>query len=355
MRDVLSGQSKLSQSSKDNSLSNPKTELMSFPVMQSKFLAEVIDRACKLGADRNQALKGCLLRPEVLDGPSQPIPCACVYLASTQAAVLSGNPYLCAEIAQEYDWSEGFAPPNTMSEMPSLGDLLVAWLHFVETVQVSMRYQLLVDAERSRLVGRRFLKASQPPGQADAWDVVSWSEMLKARLGAAWDRNQVEIDVFDPAAIPTELVPSSSVKKCDAGGLSMTFPSAWLMQQSPFPRSPEKDNTATQQQRLDLVTLFRVFDYSDWPGLDGLAEFMGTHPKALQRELAQQGTNGAKLIDQAKKHLSELWLQEDTRSITQIGRDLGYKNASAFTRACHRWFDNSPEKLRRRHVAETEG
>ncbi|WP_170477381.1 AraC family transcriptional regulator [Ruegeria arenilitoris] len=331
-------------------MNKSKTALTTLPVMQSKFLAEVIDRACKLGADRNQILKGCLLRPTVFDEPSQSIPSACVYLASTQAAVLSGNPYLCAEIGREYEWSIGFVPPTTMSNTPSLGDLLVAWMHFVETVQVSMRYQLIVDAERANLVGKRFLKASQPPGQADAWDVVAWSEMLKTRLGTVWDQSDVEIHVFDPHAIPEELVPSSNVKKGDAWGLRMSFPAAWLMQQSPFPRNTEPDNTSMQQQPLDLVALFRVFDYSDWPGLDGLAEFAGTHPKALQRELAQHGTNGAELIDRAKEHLADLWLREEIRTITQIGRDLGYKNASAFTRACHRWFGASPEKLRRRYA-----
>ena len=323
---------------------------MTLPTIQSKFLAEVSDRACKLGADRNQILKGCLLRPEVLDEPSQPIPSACVYLASTQAAVLSGNPYLCAEIACEYEWSAGFVPTVTMSEKPSLGDLLVAWLHFVETVQFSMHYQLSVEADRASLVGRRFLKASQPPGQADAWDVVSWSEMLKARLGTLWDQNEIEIYVFDPGAIPSELVPPSNVKKSDAWGLSMTLPSAWLMQQSPLQRNTAPENVITRQQPLDLVALFRVFDYSEWPGLDGLAAFVGAHPKALQRELGGHGTNGAELIDRAKMHLADLWLGEDTRYITQIGRDLGYKNPSAFTRACHRWFETSPDRLRRRYT-----
>ncbi|WP_243403585.1 helix-turn-helix domain-containing protein [Shimia abyssi] len=292
------------------------------------------------------------MRPSLFDGTSQPIPSACVYLASTKAAEQSGNPYLCAEIAREYDWSTGFVAPATLSDMPSLGDLLVAWLQFVDAVQVSMHYQLIVEAERAYLVGRRFLKAPQPPGQADAWDVVSWSEMLKARLGAVWDQNHVGISVFDPQAIPNDLVPSSNVEQGDAWGLSMSFPSAWLMQQSPFPRNSAPDNAAALQEPLDLVALFRVFDYLGWPGLDGLATFVGVHPKALQRYLAKQGTNGAELIDRAKMHLAELWLREDTRSITEIGRALGYKNASAFTRACHRWFKSSPVRLRWRYTCD---
>lgn len=318
--------------------------------MQSKFLAEVIDRACKLGADRDQILEGCLLRHDIFDGPSQPIPSACVYLASTRAAELSGNRHLCAEIAREYDWSVGFVPPASLSEMPSFGDLLVAWLHFVETVQISMNYKLVIDGGRARLTGRRILEASQPPGQADAWDVVSWSQMLSPRLGAVWNKDLVEIEVFDPGAIPTELVPAAQVNKSDAWGLSMTFPSAWLMQQAPFPRSPATEKGPAVQEQLDLAAVFRVFDYSNWPGMDGLAEFLGMHPKALQREFAKHDTNGADLIDNAKRYLAELWLKDMARSITQVSRELGYKNASAFTRACHRWFGAPPELLRQRHM-----
>ena len=327
-------------------MTKQKIAQTTLPVMQSKFLTEVIDRACALGADRQQVLEGCLLRSDVLEEPSQPIPSACVYLASTKAAIHSGNPHLCAEIAQDYDWSAGFVPPVTLSETPSLGDLLVAWLYFVETVQVSMNYQLIVDADRARLIGRRFLMASQPPGQADAWDVVSWSKMLKARLGAVWDQKSVEVDVFDPCAIPSDLVPSSNVRRSNAWGLSMSFPSEWLMQQSPFLGNDATEKAAAKHKPLDLRALFRVFDYPEWPGLDGLAVFVGMHPKALQRDLARHGTNGAELIDEAKKHLADLWLRENMRSITQIGHDLGYKNGSAFTRACHRWFGASPENMR---------
>ena len=130
----------------------------------------------------------------------------------------------------------------------------------------------------------------------------------------------------------------------------MSFPAEWLMQQSLFPRGVTSQGETSELEPLDLVALFRVFEYSKWPGLDGLAAFVGVHPKALQRELASKGTNGAELIDRAKMHLSNLWLREGSRSITQIGRDLGYKNPSAFTRACHRWFETSPEKLRRWYI-----
>ncbi len=324
-----------------------QTSKVVIPVMQSKFLSAVVDRSCELGADRGKILEGCLLRSEVLDGPTQPIPSASVYLASTRAARLSNNPYLCAEIAGQFNWRDGFVPPETMSDTPSLGDLLVAWLHFVEAVQVSMKYTMTVKGGRAILVGRRLLQASQPPGQADAWDIVAWSEMLKARLGPLWNSAQVKIAVFDPKAIPPTSIPKIQVQKSDAWGLSMSFPASWLMQQSKFERHETKKAGSPIQHVFDLADLFSVIDYSGWPGLDGFAQFIGLHPKTLQRELTRHGTTGAELIDRAKMRQADQWLTEGRISITDIGKALGYKNPSAFTRTCRRWFGLSPDQMRR--------
>ncbi|WP_171239247.1 AraC family transcriptional regulator [Ruegeria sp. HKCCA5491] len=319
---------------------------VTIPVMQSKFLSAVVDRSCELGADRGIVLEGCLLRSEVLSGPTQPIPSACVYRASTRAARLSKNPYLCAEIASQFEWSDGFVPPETMSDTPSLGDLLVAWLHFVEAAQISMNYTMAIKDGRAILIGRRILQASQPPGQADAWDIVAWLEMLRARLGPVWNSALVEVLVFDPKAIPPTFIPKNQVKKCDAWGLSMSFPASWLMQQSKFERNEATETDSPIQKALDLADLFSVIDYSAWPGLDGFAKFIGLHPKTLQRELARHGTTGANLVDRAKMRQAKQWLTEGRLSITDIGKNLGYKNPSAFTRTCRRWFGSSPYRLR---------
>ncbi len=339
---AISGQNEGCQSSKDKLQMNVKMTSPVFPVMQSAFLAAVIDRACALGADRNQILRGSLLRPEIFDHASQPIPSACVYRASTNAALLTGNPFLCAEIAETYDWSAWFHPPENFSSTPSLGDLLIAWMHYAEALQFSTNYSLEINGAYAVFTGRRTLEASQPPGQADAWDIVSWSTMLKECLGQSWDKDLVFARTFDPNAIPDALLPSSQVHESGAWGPSISFPSIWLMQGFSFQRAAQPVEYVKIRQELDVSALFGVFDYSNWPGLDGLADFLGMHPKALQRELARHGTNGAKLVDAAKKRLAAQWLKEGGRSISHIGIDLGYKNASAFTRACHRWFGAAP-------------
>lgn len=318
-----------------------------FPVMESRFLVAVVERASSHGADPDQILNGSLLRTDLLSSPSQPIPSACVYFASTRAAALSGDSYICAELAQNFDWRSEFPAPPFHIEAPSLGDMLGLWLRFVEVVQVSMRYRLIIDASRAVLSGRRFLKAPHPPGQADAWDVSSWMKMFADQLGSAWDRDLVTVDVFDPAAIPPDLLPASQVRKSDAWRVSISFPSIWLLEKSRVALPPVAPAIQKQPATLDLEKLFEVFDYSEWRGAQIFARFLGYHPKALQRELAARGTGCAALVDGARSRLAKKWLGDPGQSIAQVGQKLGYKNPSAFTRAYHRWHGSAPEDARR--------
>ena len=259
--------------------------------MQSVFLSKVVERATTLGAERHAVLQGSLLREEVLSQPSTPIPSACVYLASSRAAELSGNRHICAHLAEEYDWRTGFVLPPSLGNHPSVGDTLFSWLQFVDGVQVSMRYRLTVEGPRALLSGRRFVKASQPPGQADAWDIASWVMMFRDLLGSTWRKAAVEVGVFDPRAIPDRLVLSGNVRQSDAWGLTMTFPSAWLTERNRQPVEGKQLDISAAQSPVDLRRVFETLDYSSWPGTDGFAKFLGMHPKALPRLLASEGTS----------------------------------------------------------------
>ncbi len=314
--------------------------------MESVFLSATVDRACSLGASREDILEGCLLRAEILTGPSRPVPCASVYLASTRAAALSGNQHICADLAQEFDWLTGFERPKGLRDNPSLGDMLAVWLQFANRVQVSMRYTLTVDASRATLSGRRFRKASQPSGQADAWDISSWVMMLRDQLGTTWDAGIVAVSTYEPKAIRPDMIESRHIHRSDEWGVAIRFPSVWLFETTKrlVPCSTSQLKPASQE--LDLETLFDVLDYSDWPGTTEFARFLGFHPKALQREFAAKGLSCEKLKDAAQSRLAVAWLANPQLSVQAVGQRLGYRNGSALTRSFHRWFGCSPSDWR---------
>jgi AraC-like DNA-binding protein len=319
----------------------------SIPLMDSKLLAAVVDRACILGARRAEILTGCLIRPEVLDAPSQPIPSASAYLATTRAAELSGNRYICAEVSKEYDWFGGFESHPSLGDQPSLGDMLTAWFQFADSDQDgSTYYSLTFDALQAVLTGRRLLVPTQPPGQADAWDVSSWVQVFRDHLGPMWDNGQMRATVADPKAIPPASIPQDRVSKGDGMNISIQFPSPWLLKKTRRRIPLTHVGSETKRRDIDLTAVFETFDYANWRGTDAFAHFLGFHPKTLQRMLAEKGTSCARLKDTAQSRLALEWMVNPQLSFREIGQRLGYSNGSAFTRAFQRWFGTSPNDWR---------
>jgi AraC-like DNA-binding protein len=84
------------------------------------------------------------------------------------------------------------------------------------------------------------------------------------------------------------------------------------------------------------------------------ARAMSLHPRVLQRRLAEAGTTFDAILDDVRRVLA--WdLSATGMSITRISSTLGYAEQSSFTRACRRWYGESPRQLvarRRREATE---
>ena len=86
----------------------------------------------------------------------------------------------------------------------------------------------------------------------------------------------------------------------------------------------------TQQCRLALV-----------------AEQLGLHERALQRQLAELGQRFDELLERIRRERADFYLAERDISLAQIAGMLGYSEQSVFNRACRRWFALTPGERRR--------
>lgn len=86
----------------------------------------------------------------------------------------------------------------------------------------------------------------------------------------------------------------------------------------------------TQQCRLALV-----------------AEQLGLHERALQRQLAEQGQRFDELVERIRRERADFYLAERDIPLAQIAGMLGYSEQSVFNRACRRWFGMTPGARRR--------
>ncbi len=72
--------------------------------------------------------------------------------------------------------------------------------------------------------------------------------------------------------------------------------------------------------------------------------------RTLQRRLAQYGVSFNDLFDEVRRELADRHLRAPDLHLSEIAYLLGYADASAFNRACRRWFGTTPLVYRRESV-----
>ncbi|NMO02753.1 AraC family transcriptional regulator [Gordonia sp. TBRC 11910] len=78
--------------------------------------------------------------------------------------------------------------------------------------------------------------------------------------------------------------------------------------------------------------------------LADVARAVAMHPRAVQRHLAEEGTTFEKILDDVRRERA--WEMSGTgMSVAHIARALGYAEQSSYTRACRRWFGETPKHL----------
>jgi AraC-like DNA-binding protein len=108
--------------------------------------------------------------------------------------------------------------------------------------------------------------------------------------------------------------------------------------------------------RSDLVSRCRAEVLEHLPsgemGELDMAKRLHMSRRTLQRKLAEADTTYLQLVDDTRKDLALRYIEDETRSITDVAFTLGFSQQSAFTRAFKRWTDVSPTEYRSRAEAD---
>lgn len=81
--------------------------------------------------------------------------------------------------------------------------------------------------------------------------------------------------------------------------------------------------------------------------VEEVAAILSVAPRTLQRQLQQRGTSFSQLLEQVRSSAARRHLAESQLSLTQLAAILGYSELSAFSRAFHRWYGQSPQQWQR--------
>jgi AraC-like DNA-binding protein len=96
-----------------------------------------------------------------------------------------------------------------------------------------------------------------------------------------------------------------------------------------------------------VMTLIRRLLPTGTLDLAVVAEQLSQHRRTLQRQLAAEGTTFAELVDRVRRDEAERYLRDTDMPLGQLAGVLAFSEQSALTRACRRWFGQSPTDVRR--------
>lgn len=87
------------------------------------------------------------------------------------------------------------------------------------------------------------------------------------------------------------------------------------------------------------------------PSADEIAQRLHMSNRTLQRKLAEADTTYLELVNETRRDMALRYIDDRTKSITDITFLLGFSGQSAFTRAFKRWTGSSPTDYRRRSAS----
>lgn len=82
---------------------------------------------------------------------------------------------------------------------------------------------------------------------------------------------------------------------------------------------------------------------------NNIALCVGSHPKKLQRLLAENNTSYREIMEQVRKKEAIKLLQQPQLSLTMIALKLGYSELAIFSRNFKTWFQQSPSQWREKN------
>jgi AraC-like DNA-binding protein len=85
----------------------------------------------------------------------------------------------------------------------------------------------------------------------------------------------------------------------------------------------------------------------DKPGIDAVARELGLSPRSFQRRLQERGLTYRGLVEEARLQPSLALLEQGQLSIVSIAHQLGYLDATSFSRAFRSWAGMAPREWRR--------
>jgi AraC-like DNA-binding protein len=177
---------------------------------------------------------------------------------------------------------------------------------------------------------------------------------LREVAGADWTPREIGLAYRARESLPDmELFAGSRILR-GTGESYVAFPRRLLAEHFPHaigerstctPASPDRHPLPKgigDAVRLQIETLLPVRAHP----IETIAETLNSSTRSLQRRLAEEGLTYSQLLAETRMRFAANWLKNTDMSVAEIAFDLGYTDASNFTRAFRQKTGVSPQAFR---------
>jgi len=332
------------------------------PVLPVHHPRVVIETAVLRGASRAELFDGSGLTPEMLTSPDMRVSYLQYGALCANAMRLTGDPALGLEVGRNTGVAQMGALGFLLMNSPTIGaayDALVRYgHHYIPAWILSME----ATGNEAALAFSEGIPLA--PFQVFAHEVVFAALDTHARAlrgGKPVPVLRVELPYSEPthSHLYQERFYADAAFVFDAPVAKIVVPRSYLGEPLPFadpataklaeqicarliPFDPSHEGLVEQVRRL-LGDELGVP-----PGLSEIACTLQTSTRTLRRELKKMRTSYKELVDEARRHRAEEWIQTNSMPIERLARSLGFSTVGSFRRAYKRWTGTTPSAERTR-------
>ena len=233
----------------------------------------------------------------------------------------------------------------------SVGDLLLRFSIDAYKDANSVEFRLETRGNRTTFSEKRLTDGGRLPRHNDGFGAAYVLSILRAALGNNWEGSQVIVGVCDPAVFPADYH-GIKLARTDTGGFSVSFPSSWLLLEPQLQHGNGTADTglarsqAPEDTLLALRYVLEAHLHETGLNTERVAQLCGVSKRTLVRRLSELDTSLKAELDQLRMVRAKALLREGRQSVAQVGLNLGYTDASVFSRAFKRWTGQTPRTFR---------
>ena len=326
---------------------------MEIPVTRVSTILPYTRLLRSVGAPVDRLLNRARIPPELLNHPAAVVPLV--------------NAFRFGELACQTEETEhlGFLVglSTTLEDYGPYGNILQNALTVYDYLQKGISlYNMVITGQRLRLSehGEEFrltIESDVEPGvgayQSHMETLITTIARLKEAAGPEWSPRVVSLAYRAQEHLPdTDLLAGSRIIQ-GAGETFLTIPRAIMGERFPdsdcmvdidmamsHERSLPKDQAGVVKHQIESLS-------SDSPvRIDAVAESLAMNTRSLQRRLAKEEQTYSRLYSDIRMKKAAEWLENTDKPIAEIASELGYRDASNFTRAFIRQAGVSPRTYR---------